>query len=98
MKKYFYLAISTAVVLTASYWGFRQFADNSGNDMFSENVEALSMKESKSFEYADGYPYTTTCGVRISKHKTCHTEIIVCQGGGNGCNSKDCPQHKSDDD
>ncbi len=55
------------------------------------NTEALAAGEG--FEYPTGYPYYTKCGVAISKHRTCKVEVIVCQGGGSGCNSKKCPQH-----
>jgi len=59
------------------------------------NVEALTQEETGAYEYPDGYPYTTKCGVKISKFAKCQVEIITCQGGGNGCNSKKCPTHKS---
>lgn len=65
------------------------------SELTLRNAEALARGESGNYEFPDGYPYTTRCNVQISRFKRCKVEIIVCQAGGNGCNSKDCPVHKS---
>ena len=73
------------------------------SDVMSElalaNVEALAQSEGGDYEFKDGYLYSTTCNVAIGSSflgtKRCKVEVIVCQGGGSGCNSKKCPVHPS---
>lgn len=68
-------------------------------DALSENSDGESGESGGSqtgqYEYKDGAPYSSICNVSISKHKRCKVELIICQGGGSGCNSKKCPVHKS---
>jgi hypothetical protein len=64
------------------------------------NIEALTTSEettSGQYEYPDGYPYISTCNVVVGKNlfgvSRCKVDVITCQGGGSGCNSKKCPSH-----
>ena len=61
------------------------------------NIEALAQNESGEFEYPNSFPFVTVCNVAIGENifgiQRCKATIIVCQGGGNGCNSRRCPVH-----
>ena len=92
MKK---VILCSFVVALAVGVHLRTSDKNDGMSLFSSNVEALASGEGGQYDYPDGYAYTTICGVQISKGKKCKVEIITCQGGGNGCNTKSCPTHKS---
>ena len=98
-KKKFFAPLVGAVVLGLSaYAGYRTYDAYNGvseSDLLLANAEALADPDEGSYEYPDGYPYTSTCNVQISKRRKCKVELIICQGGGNGCNSKSCPTHKS---
>ena len=85
---------SFAVVLAAGAYLLTANKTSEGALLLS-NVEALTRDEGGQYEYPDGYMYSSICGVQISKGKKCKVEIITCQGGGSGCNSKRCPTHKS---
>ena len=61
--------------------------------LMRENVEALASGESGEFEYPTGQPYQFQCGVKVGIGQFCKATVIVCQGGGSGCNSRKCPQH-----
>ena len=82
MKKESLLVSGFMLAMVAAAGGYHVFTCNSSIEekLLLENVEALSQKE---FEYPNGYPYRSTCKV----------EVITCQGGGSGCNSKKCPVH-----
>ena len=71
----------------------------SAGELALANVEALAQSEGGDYEFKDGYLYSTTCNVAIGSSflgtKRCKVEVIVCQGGGSGCNSKKCPVHPS---
>ena len=95
MKKKALITLSiAAVVIVSGYGGMNanktQLLDN--NDLLMQNVEALAKGD---YDFPDGYPYTSTCNVSISKNKRCKVEVITCQGGGAGCNEKGCPSHPS---
>ena len=85
---------SFAVVLAAGAYLLTADKTSEGALLLS-NVEALTRDEGGQYEYPDGYMYSSICGVQISKGKKCTVEIITCQGGGSGYNSKRCPTHKS---
>ena len=70
------------------------------SNLLLENLEALAIENESGgseYEYPDGYPYPVTCNVKTGPRRwnRCKVEIITCQGGGSGCNSKDCPSHPS---
>ena len=44
-KRLFFSALTTAVVLTAGYCGYRHVVNSSESDLFLANVEALSEEE-----------------------------------------------------
>ena len=92
MKKESLLVSGFMLAMVADAGGYHVFTCNSSIEekLLLENVEALSQKE---FEYPNGYPYRSTCNVAIGAKKTCKVEVITCQGGGSGCNSKKCPVH-----
>ena len=92
-KRIIKLAIAGAIAIVGTVGYNFSVNQNDANFQFTiDNVEALAQGEG--YEYPDGYPYYTTCNVAISAHRKCKVEVIVCQAGGNGCNSKKCPQHK----
>ncbi|MCM1140050.1 MAG: hypothetical protein NC453_15900 [Muribaculum sp.] len=69
--------------------------DSNGNGGGSDSG---SEDGGKQYEYPNAYPYTTKCNVAIGKTwygriSRCQVEVITCQGGGSGCNSKKCPVH-----
>ena len=79
-------AVSAAVCLTCG--------QTRHNDLFEQNLNALARGESGKYEYPDGYPFTVTCNVSIGdKNKKCKATVVLCQGGGNGCNGRPCPMH-----
>ena len=90
-KKIVFAAIFAVSVLIMTLVANLRVNPQTGFDLLRENVEALAQGEA--YEYPDGYPYYKKCGVAIGNHRTCKVEVIVCQGGGKGCNSKKCPQH-----
>ena len=81
--------MSAAVAVSAGIFAYLN-SESRSDDMFSANVEALADNE---YEYSDGYPFTTICGVAISNSRRCKVTVITCQGGGSGCNSRPCPVH-----
>ena len=88
-KKFFFIAVSAIVAVSAGIFVYLN-SESRSDDMFSANVEALADNE---YEYSDGYPFTTICGVAISNSRRCKVTVITCQGGGSGCNSRPCPVH-----
>ena len=88
-KKFFFIAVSAIVAVSAGIFAYLN-SESRSDDMFSANVEALADNE---YEYSDGYPFTTICGVAISNSRRCKVIVITCQGGGSGCNSRPCPVH-----
>ena len=89
MRKKFLIAVSAIVAVSAGIFAYLN-SESRSDDMFSANVEALADNE---YEYSDGYPFTTICGVAISNSRRCKVTVITCQGGGSGCNSRPCPVH-----
>lgn len=79
------------------YTAHEKMTMSEATKFMNANIEALTSNEpgGGGYEYPDGYPYTVKCGVKISTFSKCQVQIITCQGGGNGCNSKKCPTHKS---
>lgn len=94
-KKVFMMLPCIAAVAIATVFGKKTVESHAyeTDGLLAQNVEALA--KDGEYEYPDGYPYTSTCNVSISKWKRCKVEIITCQGGGAGCNSKKCPAHPS---
>lgn len=94
-----------AIVAIATVAGYNVYVSQAAHNnvrlsaLILANIEVLAYAEgggeTGQYEYPDGYPYTMTCNVRVSKWKKCKVEIITCQGGGSGCNSKKCPVHNS---
>lgn len=97
MKKTLKSALAMAVILIAGYGVYTSQPETELSELALANVEALAQSESGDYEFKDGYPYSTTCNVAIGTGfwgtKRCKVEVIVCQGGGSGCNSKKCPVH-----
>jgi len=97
MKKPVKLILMLVVALTGGYSAYTSQQKHELSDLALANVEALAQNEGGNYEFKDGYPYSTTCNVAIGKGifgiKRCKVEVIVCQGGGTGCNSKKCPVH-----
>ena len=88
-KKFFFIAVSAIVAVSAGIFAYLN-SESKANEFFEANVEALADNE---YEYSDGYPFTTICGVAISNSRRCKVTVITCQGGGSGCNSRPCPVH-----
>lgn len=103
MKKKLIGIIAVVVIIVVAGYNVYAIQNSHNNVQLSElilaNIEGLAYAEGSGetgqYEYPDGYPYTSTCNVRISKWRKCKVELIICQGGGSGCNSKNCPVHKS---
>lgn len=95
MKKVYLvcLALFAALMITVI---MRNEVSKADSLFLQDNVEALTGFEGE-FEYPRGYPYITTCQVSVSSFMgipvRCGNTIIVCQGGGSGCNSLSCPMH-----
>lgn len=88
------LTIAIVIILSIGYGGINLFHTNRVTEcnILKANLAALSGSNGE-YDYSDGYPYSTICNVAISKNKRCKVEIIICQGGGKGCNEKKCPVH-----
>ncbi len=98
MKKNFIKAAFVAAFASiAGYGVYTSQQKVEMSDLAKANVEALAQSEGNNFEYTNGYPYSTTCNVAIGSNfwgtQRCKVEVIVCQGGGSGCNPKKCPVH-----
>ena len=67
--------MSAAVAVSAGIFAYLN-SESRSDDMFSANVEALADNE---YEYSDGYPFTTICGVAISNSRRCwhHVHTLV---------------------
>ena len=94
MKKTFIGALPCiATVAFATFVGKKTLESSAyeSNSLLMQNVETLAQNEGGVYEYPDGYP--SICNVLIGKSKRCKVEVIICQGGGSGCNSKKCPVH-----
>ena len=97
-----FLSLMAAIAIIA-IGIFCQLSSNTTENKYSflllQNVEALTDSEddgTKKFEYPNGAPYTSKCGVAIGKGlftARCQATVIDCVGGGSGCNRQDCPQH-----
>ena len=91
MKKII-ICLVFGVVLVSSqyYYNYR----SSVSELVANNIEVLADGE---FDYPTGYPYYTTCQVVVSTFLgipvRCGNTIVICQGGGVGCNSVQCPIH-----
>lgn len=94
-KKLLFMLPCMAAVAFATVVGAKTLRSNEfeSNSLLLANVEALA--DGEEYEYPNGYPYSSTCNVSIGKGRRCKVEIITCQGGGSGCNSKKCPVHPS---
>lgn len=78
------------------YTAYEKMAMSEAEKFMQANVEALTLGEpGGGYEYPDGYAYSSKCNVKLGTWSHCRVEIITCQGGGNGCNSKKCPVHPS---
>lgn len=52
------------------------------------------------FDYPTGKPRIFDCDVYLDKDFwgypiRCKAKVVICEGGGQGCNEKDCPAHPS---
>ena len=92
-KKIFLMLPCIAAVAIATFVGKKTFESHAyeTSSLLMQNVEALA--EKGEYDFPDGFPYTSTCNVAISKRNRCKVEVITCQGGGSGCNTKKCPVH-----
>lgn len=65
------------------------------SELAKANVEALASGETggSKCEFPDAYAQTFECGGKVGVFQYCKAMIIVCQGGGHGCNSRRCPVH-----
>lgn len=88
-----FLILGLFSILSVSILFQVDFSGQSTSKLVLKNIEALA--DNGEYEYPDGFPYSSTCNTSIGKHRRCKVEIIICQGGGSGCNSKGCPSHKS---
>ena len=105
MKKKFFVPLMGAVVLGLSaYAGYRTYdayaEKQSKSKLLLENIEALANDDESAgskYEYPDATPFPLTCNVQIGPRpwNKCKVKVITCQGGGSGCNPKDCPSHPS---
>ncbi len=99
MKQMTKTALALVVALSAGYGVYTSQQKSELSELALANVEALAQSEGGDYEFKDGYLYSTTCNVAIGSSflgtKRCKVEVIVCQGGGSGCNSKKCPVHPS---
>lgn len=96
MKKFLFSAAVVAAMAIGYTFSYSD-SEPALSDIELANVEALADNEGD-FEYPTGHPYSTTCNVAIGKNffggtTKCKVEVIICQGGGAGCNSKKCPVH-----
>lgn len=107
-NKLFCLSV-VMLAATGIFCAHRHKTQLQSGDVALANIEALtngngessdsgSESGGSSYEYPNGYPYTFKCNVAIGKTwyggvSRCQVEVITCQGGGSGCNSKKCPVH-----
>ncbi len=92
-KNLIFTACILSIIAISSVATFKSLIPNieQTSELLSENAEALTNGEE--FEYPTGYPFSSRCGVKISRWQKCSVMVITCQGGGSGCNSKKCPTH-----
>lgn len=87
--------MAVAAALFAGYSAYSGQNSNELSDVALINVEALA--QSGDYEYPDGLPVRSVCGVVVSVgtffDTKCSRIITECQGGGSGCNSSKCPHH-----
>ena len=96
MKKTILLAAGAVLLAaTVSTFVYVKNGSDSMDELFKANVEALTNDEG--FEYENGSPIVTTCGVLIGENfwgkQYCQATLVICQGGGKGCNERGCPIH-----
>lgn len=90
------IAFAAALALVAGVTAYNAQNKEELSDLALENIEALAGDESGTggnYEYSDGFPQSFICGIKVSAFQKCGATVIVCQGGGKGCNSRRCPQH-----
>lgn len=92
----FIVAGSTALGLVLTK--YLSHPKNQMSDLGLANVEALANSEGGGFQYPNGAAIITDCNVAIGTtifglHQRCKVTVVICQGGGTGCNSRICPVH-----
>ncbi len=98
------LTLLIAVAIISGINVHKSHKDIRFNVLTMANIEALADREgggsggstgegNGNYEFPDGAPYETTCGVSLGGLKKCRARIVNCQGGGSGCNRQDCPVH-----
>lgn len=93
-KKVLFAAGAMIIAAAVSVAVCMNFNQSRHGDLFEQNLDALAKGEQGKYDYPDGYPYTVTCNVSIGdKNKKCKATVVLCQGGGNGCNERLCPAH-----
>lgn len=103
MKKIFIPAL-LALATTSGIMGYHSQINNieSLSDLALINIEALADGENVSpgfsWEYSDGKPMLFDCNAKIGEYifgiyKECGFQVVMCQGGGSGCNERRCPEH-----
>ena len=65
------------------------------DDLIMANIEALSDDETgSSFQHGKGKPMTPfKCGGALATGTSCEFMVVMCEGGGEGCTERKCPQH-----
>lgn len=92
MKK---ILISAAVIVVLLTSLVTVKTNNGLNAIAQQNIEAIAQNEHGIYDYPDGYAIVTKCGVSLgSWYDKCTATIVICAGGGAGCNEKQCPVHK----
>ena len=93
-KNYLKIALVSAFAMAAGYNVYSSQKEVNLSEMALANIEAIANDENGGdYEYSDGQPYVSECGVKVGIFQYCKATVISCQGGGKGCNPKGCPQH-----
>lgn len=95
MKKTVYTIIASMTLVLSCVLAFMVERNIPDNDLLNKNIEVLTGGET--FDYESGYPYYTTCNAVVGSFLgipvRCGNTIVICQGGGNGCNEHHCSIH-----
>ena len=94
MKRVIKLSLVAMFACVAGYGVYQSQKKVSLSALNLANIEALANNESGgNYEYPDGQPMVSECGIRVGVFQYCKATVINCSGGGDGCNSRKCPQH-----
>lgn len=94
MKRIIKLSLVAVFACVAGYNVYQSQKQVELSGLMLENVEALAGDESgNNYEYPDGQSMVSECGIRVGVFQYCKATVINCKGGGDGCNSRRCPEH-----